>query len=172
MARRASQAPPSRPSSKCFRTCHPPPLHYLLSTWTWGTREDRRAELGRKTGNRPPRRARVPQSHAPKLAPASRAAIVPAQPPPVARPPRARAPTPGRGSRLRRWRHNNINTAGPLADPAARRLPHSPGSAANDDRTAHRQTPAPSGRWPQPLASVARVSAPRDALSGLGRSAE
>lgn len=106
------------------------------------------------------RRSRVPQSHAPRLAPAFRAAIVPAQPPPVARPTRAPASTPGRGARLRRWRHNNINTVGPPADPAPRRLPHSPGSAANDHRKAHRQTPAPSGRSPQPLASVARVSAP------------
>lgn len=172
-ARRAAKAPPSRPSPKCFRTCHPPPLHFPLSTWTPNPREDRRAKLGPWTGGRSARARRGPAAPRPLARPASRAAIVPAPPPLAARPPRAPAPTAGRGSRLRgRRQHNNINTAGPTADLAPRHPPHSPGSATNVNRKARRRGPAPSGRSQRPLPSVARGSAIRPASSGLGRSAE
>lgn len=173
--RRAAQAPQSRPSSKCFRTCHPPPsiLPFRRGRGIRARTDGRSRGGGQRTDGQTAQGSRSPTPSSSPPPPGrycSRAA--PAQPPPVARPPRAPAPTPGRGSRLRRWRRNNINTAGPPADAAPRRLPHSPGSAVHDRREAHRQTPAPSERPPQPLASVARASAPRAASPGLRRSAE
>lgn len=81
-----SQGAASRPGAsvstfvEVFQNLPPTPVHSTLSTWTWDTREDRRAEQGRRTENGRPNRARVPQSHALKLAPASGPLLFPRSP--------------------------------------------------------------------------------------------
>lgn len=56
-ARRAAQAPPSGPSPKCFRTCHPPPAPFSPPDGDAGPAREGRARRAREDGRVELRRA-------------------------------------------------------------------------------------------------------------------